>query len=504
MGIIVSADEIVSAPVAGAALLRAQRARGGGAIPVGGGAGGSRGDRAAGRHSQRPGDRRPTAILLGDLGERWDYALLQEAFEYLRAGAELVTCSRDRAYRRQDRLVLDAGPFVAALEYATGATALLAGKPSPVMYDAAVAGLRLPAGERPHVLMLGDDMHSDIAGAQEAGLIAWAVETGKFSASEALRAGITPDRIIPGPGYAASRNWTSDRAMAAVPRGPSTPRESRRGAGARPAGRCSRRAVPADHSRGYRRHERDGVHRQHRECAACAHAREGGGARGAAETRNALRLGAGRRDGAQPPRAGDLPRCARRHRAERQRPHPARGDEGRLEHLPDLRHHHRRRAVGGGDRRGRGQPAGARRHRAGPLQQQSRSHGVALRVPAAAHVRRARQCRPVAGGTLGRPFHRRPGGTPVLLPFQPLGPRGRCRLLRWRRAGVRRWHPHAARGPLAPAHPRAARRRARTQGLAPGIPAGGCHRPAAVQLVPPQSSSLFRGSTPRRRPSART
>lgn len=197
MGIVVSDDDIVSAPVAGAALLRAQ----GhdvvapflseavledleGFTLQGGTAG--------------PGDRRPTAILLGDLGERWDYALLQEAFEYLRAGAELVTCSRDRAYRRQDRLVLDAGPFVAALEYATGATALLAGKPSPVMYDAAVAGLRLPAGERPHVLMLGDDMHSDVAGAQEAGLIAWAVETGKFSAPEALRAGITPDRIIPG------------------------------------------------------------------------------------------------------------------------------------------------------------------------------------------------------------------------------------------------------------------------------------------------------------------
>jgi ribonucleotide monophosphatase NagD (HAD superfamily) len=30
---------------------------------------------------------------------------------------------------------------VAALEYATGATALLAGKPSPAMYDARVAGL---------------------------------------------------------------------------------------------------------------------------------------------------------------------------------------------------------------------------------------------------------------------------------------------------------------------------------------------------------------------------
>ena len=132
MDIIVSDDEIVSAPVAGAALLRAQGHEviapflpdavledlEGLALQGG---------------TATPGDRRPTAILLGDLGERWHYALLQEAFEYLRAGADLVTCSRDRAYRRQDRLVLDAGPFVAALEYATGATAVLAGKPSRVI-----------------------------------------------------------------------------------------------------------------------------------------------------------------------------------------------------------------------------------------------------------------------------------------------------------------------------------------------------------------------------------
>lgn len=197
MGIAVSPDEIVSAPVAGAALLRA---RGHevvapflaepvledleGLVLQGG--------------TAAPGKRPPSAILLGDLGERWDYALLQEAYGYLRDGAELVTCSRDRVYRREERLVLDVGPFVAALEYASGATALLAGKPSPVMYDAAVARLGLSAGARARVLMLGDDMHSDIAGAQQAGLMAWAVETGKFSSPDAARAGITPDRIIPG------------------------------------------------------------------------------------------------------------------------------------------------------------------------------------------------------------------------------------------------------------------------------------------------------------------
>lgn len=196
MGIEVAPGEIVSAPVAAAALLRArghtvvapfledavQEDLDGIALQGG---------------TAAPGTDRPTAVLLGDIGDRWTYALLQEAYQYLQAGAELVACSRDRLYRKQGHLVLDVGPFVAALEYATGASALLAGKPSPAMYRAALDALRLPpSGAR--VLMIGDDMHSDIAGAQEAGLTAWAVETGKFSAAEAARAGVVPDRIIPG------------------------------------------------------------------------------------------------------------------------------------------------------------------------------------------------------------------------------------------------------------------------------------------------------------------
>jgi hypothetical protein len=266
------------------------------------------------------------------------------------------------------------------------------------------------------VLMLGDDMHSDIAGAQEAGLIAWAVETGSSPRLTRLRAGITPDRIIPGPrrAHRGLRRVIAAMALclAALPFLVS---------------RCAAQATEAQDgvpvvqycrsSRGHRRHERDRVHRQHRERAARAHARQGGGARGAPPDRACPRT---RR---WPPRrratsgAGHLPRCDRRHRAERQRPHPARGDEGRLEHLPDLRHHHGRRAVGGGDWRGRGQSPGARSppgwsayssnpdRRRGSSRSGSRARSAATSIVGAVVSRNAR-----------RPLHPRPGGTPVLLP----------------------------------------------------------------------------------------
>ena len=137
---------------------------------------------------------RPDAVLLGDLGGAWSYALMQEAFEYLMGGAELVALSRDRYFQRDQGLALDAGPFVAALEYATSRTARVAGKPSPDFYAAALASLG-PAGAGP-AAMVGDDLWSDIEGAQRAGLSGWLVRTGKFREEVLRTSGIRPDRIL--------------------------------------------------------------------------------------------------------------------------------------------------------------------------------------------------------------------------------------------------------------------------------------------------------------------
>jgi HAD superfamily hydrolase (TIGR01458 family) len=136
----------------------------------------------------------PAAVILGDLGEQWTYALLQEAFEYLMGGAALLALSRDRYWLQGDRLALDAGPFVAALEFASGSTASVAGKPSPAFYAAALEsmGLSEPTG----AAMVGDDLWSDVQGAQRAGLQGWLVRTGKFR-EEVLRGStIVPDRIL--------------------------------------------------------------------------------------------------------------------------------------------------------------------------------------------------------------------------------------------------------------------------------------------------------------------
>jgi HAD superfamily hydrolase (TIGR01458 family) len=134
------------------------------------------------------------AVVLGDLGERWSYQLLQEAFERIMAGAALVALSRDRYWLQGERLALDAGPFVAALEYATGTSATVAGKPSSAFFAAAVRSLG--AGEAGRIAMVGDDLWSDVDGAQRAGLQGWLVRTGKFREEVLRQSSITPDRIV--------------------------------------------------------------------------------------------------------------------------------------------------------------------------------------------------------------------------------------------------------------------------------------------------------------------
>lgn len=151
----------------------------------------------SGGTSGRPADGPVDAVLVGDLGESWNWAFMQEAFERIMEGAALIALSRDRYWRRDDRLVLDLGPFVAGLEYACGATAQIAGKPSRVFYDL-VAGSLDPGGDMPRgaIAMVGDDVWSDVGGAQQAGLQGWLVRTGKFREDALVRSGVTPDRLL--------------------------------------------------------------------------------------------------------------------------------------------------------------------------------------------------------------------------------------------------------------------------------------------------------------------
>ena len=88
---------------------------------------------------------------------------------------------------------LDAGAFVAGLEYTSGVEAEVIGKPTRAYFDAALAELGAAPDE---AVMVGDDIESDIAGAKGAGLRAVLVRTGKFRAETLAAADVQPDGVV--------------------------------------------------------------------------------------------------------------------------------------------------------------------------------------------------------------------------------------------------------------------------------------------------------------------
>ncbi|MFQ5746799.1 MAG: TIGR01458 family HAD-type hydrolase [Gemmatimonadota bacterium] len=127
----------------------------------------------------------PDAVLVGDLGRAFSYDRLDAAFRALLSGAALVAVHRNRYWTPDGRPHLDAGPFVAALEYATKREATLVGKPSAAFFHAAAGILGVDVSD---VAVVGDDAESDIEGGRRAGMRTIQVRTGKHAAG--LEAGL--------------------------------------------------------------------------------------------------------------------------------------------------------------------------------------------------------------------------------------------------------------------------------------------------------------------------
>ncbi len=133
-------------------------------------------------------------VVIGDLGEHWDFRTLNRAFRLLHYNpeAQLIALGMTRYWMAADGISLDVAPFVAALEHVTGRKAIIMGKPAAEFFQAATARLGLPASQ---VLMVGDDIHADIDGAQAAGLKGALVRTGKFRPAD-LEGSVKPFVVL--------------------------------------------------------------------------------------------------------------------------------------------------------------------------------------------------------------------------------------------------------------------------------------------------------------------
>jgi len=188
LGVQVESDEIHSALETTVAVA-ARRFPGGRCLVVG-----EAGMRdLAGRSGLEPVDDAPADVVLVGLTREANYELLSAAARCLVQGAALLGAHRNKLWQDERGRALSCGPWVAALEFATGVTAETFGKPSRAFFGEAREPLGVPASA---TLMVGDDAVVDVRGSQDAGLRAGLVLTGKTSRGDLLRLEIQPDLVL--------------------------------------------------------------------------------------------------------------------------------------------------------------------------------------------------------------------------------------------------------------------------------------------------------------------
>jgi len=122
-------------------------------------------------------DARAGAVVIGDGGDDLSYRNLNRAFRLVRRGAALLAMHRNAWWLTEQGETLDIGGYVVGLEFATGAKALVTGKPSQLVFRHTAADLireTEAAGSGPArrsaVAMIGDDVQKDIIASRRAGL----------------------------------------------------------------------------------------------------------------------------------------------------------------------------------------------------------------------------------------------------------------------------------------------------------------------------------------------
>lgn len=136
---------------------------------------------------------KPDYIIVGDLGYKLNFESLNRAFQMLFGGAELIALQKNRYWISDAGYTLDAGAIVAMLEFASGKKGQVVGKPSPHFFALALNNLNLSADQ---VVMIGDDVESDIIGAKRMDIRGVLVKTGKYSPDDLKRNDVKPWRVM--------------------------------------------------------------------------------------------------------------------------------------------------------------------------------------------------------------------------------------------------------------------------------------------------------------------
>lgn len=132
-------------------------------------------------------DPEQTDVVVTGLDTRLTYERLTAATRALLRGARFIAANADHTFPTSDGISPGAGALLAALETASQRTAEVAGKPEKGLYE--TAATKLPDGP---LLMIGDKLETDVAGAAALGWDTALVLTGVSSREDAEAASPRP------------------------------------------------------------------------------------------------------------------------------------------------------------------------------------------------------------------------------------------------------------------------------------------------------------------------
>lgn len=135
----------------------------------------------------------PDVVVLGDAGPEFSFAALNTVFRLIMDGLPLIAMARNRYFQDVDGLTLDLGAFVAGLEFATGTTAEIVGKPAPPFFLGPLAELGVAPQD---AVLVGDDLRDDIGGAQAVHIPGILVRTGKYRPVDEDNPEIRPALVV--------------------------------------------------------------------------------------------------------------------------------------------------------------------------------------------------------------------------------------------------------------------------------------------------------------------
>ena len=140
-------------------------------------------------------DNIPQAVIVGDMADNWSVEIINEIFLKVHNGADLVAMHMNKYWSpEKNKLLLDAGSFISAIEYAASKKAILIGKPSPIYFQTALEMIGYSA--QSSFIMVGDDIESDIKPTQQLGGTSILILTGKTKLPLSQNLKMKPDFIV--------------------------------------------------------------------------------------------------------------------------------------------------------------------------------------------------------------------------------------------------------------------------------------------------------------------